>query len=55
VLFKAQLIRKRRQGREQVISGNDAAVRETAALLQAYEGLWIQRYQGLQDLLNEED
>src|SRR6185369_15745686 len=54
VLLKAKLVLKRRQGREQVITGNDEAVRQTTALLQAYEKLWVERFDRLDQFLEEE-
>ena len=54
VLQKAGLVLKRRQGREQVISGNGAAIRQTTDLLQTYETLWTRRYERLDQLLKEE-
>lgn len=54
VLFKAQLITKRKQGREQIITGNKATVEETIALLQAYEQLWKSRLARLERFLEED-
>lgn len=54
VLLKAKLVLKRRHGREQVITGNDEAVRQTTALLQAYEKLWVERFDRLDQFLEEE-
>lgn len=55
VLFKAGLVRKRRIGREQVVTANDETVRETAALLQSYEKLWTERFTRLNDFLDQEE
>jgi DNA-binding transcriptional ArsR family regulator len=55
VLLKAHLVLKRRQGREQVITGNDATLRQTTALLQTYENLWTQRFSRLDDFLEQEE
>jgi DNA-binding transcriptional ArsR family regulator len=55
VLLKARLVNKRRQGREQVVSGNGAAVRETTALLQAFEALWSARFDRLEEFLEQEE
>lgn len=55
VLCRAQLITKQKRGREQVITGNEAAVRETTALLQAYERLWTARFERLDQLFEEDE
>lgn len=54
VLVRAQLVTKRKRGREQWITGNEAAVHETTALLQAYERLWTARFERLDAFLEEE-
>ena len=54
VLFKAGLILKRRRGREQLVTANNEAVQATAALLQSYERLWRQRFERLDELLEQE-
>jgi DNA-binding transcriptional ArsR family regulator len=43
VLERATLVTKRRQGREQIVQGNTSTLRAAAALLDAYEQLWIER------------
>jgi DNA-binding transcriptional ArsR family regulator len=43
VLERALLVSKRRSGREQIVSGNASTLRTAAALLDAYERLWIER------------
>lgn len=55
VLLKAGLVLKRRQGREQVITGNDATLRQATALLQTYEKLWTERFSRLDDFLEQEE
>ena len=55
VLLKARLVLKRKQGREQVITGNDATIRETTAVLQTYDKLWTQRFDRLGAFLEEEE
>lgn len=55
VLVRAQLVTKRKQGREQVVSGNEATVRETTALLQTYEKLWTERFDRLDAFLEQEE
>jgi DNA-binding transcriptional ArsR family regulator len=54
VLKKAGLVLKRRQGREQVITGNEAALRQTTTYLQTYETLWKKRFDRLDQFLEEE-
>jgi len=54
VLVRAQLVTKQRRGREQWVTGNDEAVRQTAALLATYEALWTARFQRLDQYLEEE-
>ena len=55
VLFKAGLISKQRRGREQIVRANSEAVRQTASLLQSYEHLWRQRFERLDELLEQEE
>ena len=43
VLERATLVTKRRSGREQIVRGNAETLRSAAALLEAYEKLWIER------------
>jgi len=43
VLERASLVTKRRHGREQIVQGNTSTLRAAAALLDAYEQLWIAR------------
>jgi DNA-binding transcriptional ArsR family regulator len=43
VLERARLVSKRRSGREQIVSANASTLRTAAALLDAYERLWIER------------
>lgn len=54
VLERATLVSKRRQGREQIVQGNASTLRTAAALLDAYEQLWIDRATRIADLLGEE-
>lgn len=51
VLERATLVVKRRQGREQLVSGNPPAIHSAAALLDAYEQLWVQRTTQIADVL----
>jgi len=53
VLEEAGLIRKRRQGREQRVSTDIAAVREAARLLERLEVLWRERLDRFADVLAE--
>jgi DNA-binding transcriptional ArsR family regulator len=51
VLERAQLVTKRRQGREQIVQGNSSTLRTASDLLDAYELLWIQRATRIADVL----
>jgi DNA-binding transcriptional ArsR family regulator len=51
VLERAMLVTKRRSGREQIVSGNASTLRTAAALLDAYEQLWIERANKIADVL----
>src|SRR5262245_13635753 len=55
VLLKARLVLKRKQGREQVITGNDETIRQTTALLKTYEDLWTGRLDRLDAFLEQEE
>ena len=54
VLFKAGLVRKQRQGREQWVTANSQTVQQTAALLDSYEQLWRGRLGRLDNFLEQE-
>ncbi|KUI48049.1 ArsR family transcriptional regulator [Mycobacterium sp. GA-1199] len=54
VLEKARLISKRRQGREQLASGEVEAVRSVASMLAELEDVWRARIARIDDLLSEE-
>ncbi|MGV0607536.1 ArsR/SmtB family transcription factor [Mycolicibacterium sp. XJ1904] len=54
VLEKAGLISKRRQGREQLASGDVEAVRSVASMLTELEDVWRGRIARIDDLLSEE-
>lgn len=54
VLEKAGLISKRRQGREQLASGEVEAVRSVAAMLTELEDVWRGRIARIDDLLSKE-
>lgn len=54
VLERAALVTKERRGREQVVHSNTSTLRKAAALLDAYEQLWIHRVRQITELLHEE-
>ena len=51
VLERAGLIRKRANGREQLVSTNHARIKRAAELLDHYENIWRHRVAQLDDLL----
>lgn len=51
VLERAGLVTKRRQGREQLVRGNVAAVRDARLLLDRLEAVWRGRIERMEDLL----
>jgi DNA-binding transcriptional ArsR family regulator len=55
VLERAALVTKRRRGREQLVQANTSTVRTAAALLAAYEQLWIDRANRIADVLAGEE
>ena len=55
VLERAALVRKERRGREQIVHGDVAALREAARLLTAYETLWRERIGRIDVILATED
>ena len=55
VLERAQLVRRRRAGREHLLSLNRAPLDEAAAWLQAQRAAWTDRLARLDTLLQEED
>jgi len=54
VLERATLVTKRRHGREQIVQGNTSTLRSAAALLDAYETLWLERVAQIAAVLTEE-
>ena len=54
VLEDAALVTKRRQGREQLVSGNVATIRRAAQLLDELELLWRSRLERFGELLADE-
>lgn len=55
VLERAELVRKRRSGREQLVRGEVASLRRAARLLEAYEQLWRDRVDRIADVLAEDE
>jgi DNA-binding transcriptional ArsR family regulator len=55
VLERAALVRKERRGREQIVSGNPAALRRARQLLDRFEAIWAARVDQLDRLLSEGD
>ncbi len=53
VLERAQLVTKRRRGREQLVAGNVDTIRRVSALLDQLEELWRHRIRGIDELLAE--
>jgi len=55
VLERAALVTKQRRGREQIVSANVPTLHKAAALLDAYEQLWIERTTRIADILAGEE
>ncbi len=55
VLERAALVTKERRGREQIVRGHVPTLRKAAALLGAYEQLWIERTTRIADILAGEE
>lgn len=55
VLEKAQLVRKQRRGKEQVVSLAPQALKDASHYLAQYEALWNYRFDALDQVLKEED
>ncbi|GAA4398352.1 ArsR/SmtB family transcription factor [Tsukamurella soli] len=53
VLQRAGLVTKSTRGRERMVRGDIATVRQAAALLDRYEALWRGRVDRMDDLLGE--
>lgn len=51
VLADAELVTKRRHGREQLVSGNFDALRRASQVLDAYEELWRSRMERFGEIL----
>ena len=54
VLERAELVQKRRQGREQRVRGDIDALRTVNRLLDQYEAVWRSRIDQMDEILNEE-
>jgi DNA-binding transcriptional ArsR family regulator len=54
VLEGAQLVSKRRQGREQLVTGNVATVRHATRLLDQFETLWRSRIERFGEILADD-
>lgn len=54
VLERAQLVTKRRRGREQLVRCKLDTVRKVSRLLDSYEELWLHRISGIEQVLSEE-
>ena len=55
VLEDAELVRKHRQGREQIVRANTSTLRRAVELLDSYEQLWVQRAKQITELLTSEE
>jgi DNA-binding transcriptional ArsR family regulator len=54
VLERAELVHKRREGREQRVRGDIEALRRVNRLLEQYEAVWRRRIDQMDEILNEE-
>ena len=54
LLERCALVAKERRGREQIVRGNLETVRRAIRLLSAYDELWRQRAERIDDLLAED-
>jgi predicted transcriptional regulator len=55
VLERAELVRKERRGREQIVHADTATLRRAVELLDSYEQLWNERAGRISDLLAAEE
>jgi DNA-binding transcriptional ArsR family regulator len=55
MLERARLVRRRRAGREHLLSFNPQPLDEAAAWIESQRSLWTARLDALDDLLREED
>jgi DNA-binding transcriptional ArsR family regulator len=54
VLERAELVSKRRAGREQLVGGNATTINAAARLLDAYEAIWRERAAAIETILDED-
>ncbi len=54
VLERAELVTKRRRGREQLVAGNVGALRTVARLLDDLEAVWRGRVDRMEDVLRQQ-
>ncbi|HEY1222128.1 MAG TPA: metalloregulator ArsR/SmtB family transcription factor [Acidimicrobiales bacterium] len=54
VLERAELVSKRRHGREQIVRSNVAAIRRAEKFLGRYEELWRHRIEQMSGILDED-
>jgi hypothetical protein len=54
VLERAELVTKRRHGREQLVAGNIEAVRRASALLDELEAIWRARIDRMGEILADD-
>lgn len=54
VLERAQLVSKRRRGREQLVAADLNTLRRANALLESFEQLWIDRANRIAEILDDE-
>jgi len=55
VLEKANLIRKRKEGKQHIVMVAPAAFKDASEYLKQYENLWNARFDALEKYLEEED
>lgn len=53
VLEGAQLVEKKRAGRQQIVNANPKTITAVSEVLKKYEALWEQRFDALEKLLAE--
>lgn len=54
VLREAQLLTKKRAGKEQIVTVAPKSIEIASQFLKQYERLWTKRFEGLENLLSEE-
>jgi DNA-binding transcriptional ArsR family regulator len=54
VLETADLVTKRREGREQLVRGNVTTVQRACRLLEQYEALWRARFDRMNEILADD-